>query len=64
MSVEPEKELREKTRKHIIDTVDKIAETSGWKPNISRLCGYCDYLPFCPAKEEIKQTLGITIEDE
>ena len=62
LSVEPEKEIREKTRKHIIDTVDKIAETKDWKPNISKLCGYCDYLPFCPAKEEIKQTLGIATE--
>lgn len=59
VSVEPGEDLRAETRRHIIDTVDKIAETKEFKPNISRLCAYCDYLPFCPAKEEIKETLGI-----
>lgn len=59
VSVEPAEDLRAETKRHIIDTVDKIADTKEFKPNISKLCGYCDYLPFCPAKEEIKETLGI-----
>jgi len=64
VSVEPKEDLRAETRKHIIDTVDKIAETKDWKPNISRLCGYCDYFPYCPAKEEIEQTFSIKAEEK
>jgi len=59
VSVIPEPQLREETKKKVLDIVEKITKETEWKPNISRLCGYCDYLPFCPAKEEIKKTLGI-----
>ncbi len=53
-SVEPKKELRKKTRKHILETVEKIAKEKKWLPNISNLCAYCDYLDFCPAKDKVK----------
>ncbi len=63
-SVVPTKELREQTKKYILDTVEQIANEKKWEPNISKLCGYCDYLPYCPAKQEIKETFGIEPEED
>jgi len=54
-SIIPEKTLREKTRKEILEIVDKITIEAEWSPNISKLCAYCDYIDFCPAKEEAKE---------
>lgn len=57
-SIVPEKELFEQTRKQILEIVEKIAKETEWSPSVSKLCAYCDYLYFCPAKEEIKSFLG------
>jgi len=53
-SIVPEKEIREQTKKEILEIVDKIGNENEWNPNISKLCAYCDYIDFCPAKEEVK----------
>ena len=54
-SIIPEKILHEKARKEILEIVDKITIEAEWSPNISKLCAYCDYIDFCPAKEEAKE---------
>ena len=63
VSVEPTKKLREQVKQEILGIVDKIGQEKDWSPSISALCGYCDYLPYCPAREEIKAQLGIEIKD-
>ena len=63
VSVIPEKELREKTKEHILNTVEKIGQEKEFKPRISRLCAFCDYLAFCPARQKIKEEFGIETED-
>ncbi|PIS39088.1 MAG: hypothetical protein COT34_00240 [Candidatus Nealsonbacteria bacterium CG08_land_8_20_14_0_20_43_11] len=60
----PEPALREKAREEIIKTAEEIGAENAWKPQVSRLCAYCDYLDFCPAKEEIKKLLGGRFPDE
>jgi len=51
--VVPDESLRKQTRKEILETADKINTETEWSPNISKLCAYCDYIDFCPAKEEV-----------
>ena len=63
-SVVPTEELREQTKKRILDTVEEIGSEKKWEPNISKLCGYCDYLPYCPAKQEIEESLGIKAKED
>jgi len=54
-SVIPDESLRQQMRKEILEIVDKIGMETEWNPNISKLCAYCDYIDFCPAKEEVKK---------
>lgn len=54
----PNDEIREQSRKEILEIVDKIGNESDWGPNISKLCAYCDYIEFCPAKEEITEFIN------
>jgi len=59
----PEESIRQKTRSEIIEAADQIGAEEMWTPNVSRLCAYCDYLNYCPAKEEIKKLLGDKFPD-
>jgi len=54
----PEEENRKKAKNDILETVDSIGGEASWDPNVSQLCAYCDYVDFCPAKEQIKKLLG------
>ncbi len=60
-SFAPDENLRQQIREHILEIVEKIGKEKDWSPNISALCPYCDYLPYCPAKEKIKAQFGIEI---
>ena len=51
----PDESLRQQTRKEILEIVDRIGMETEWNPNISKLCAYCDYIDFCPVKEEVKK---------
>ena len=57
-SVIPDEELRKQTKEQILWIVEQIGSETVWAPRISKLCAYCDYLYFCPAKTEIKKFLG------
>ena len=52
----PNESLRQQTRKEILEIVDKISNEKEWNPNISKLCAYCDYIDFCPAKKDEKSS--------
>ncbi|MFH1451036.1 MAG: PD-(D/E)XK nuclease family protein [bacterium] len=54
----PEKTLRQKAKDEILEGAEQMNKEEKWSPNVSVLCAYCDYLEYCPAKEEIKKLLG------
>lgn len=45
----PDESLRKQTREGILEIVDRIGMETAWNPSASKLCGYCDYIDFCPA---------------
>jgi len=51
----PDEFLRRRTREEILEIVDRIGMEAEWNPNISKLCAYCDYIDFCPDKEEVRK---------
>jgi len=57
-SIIPDRHLRAQTKKEILEIVDKIGSENKWNPNISKLCAYCDYIDFCPAKEEVEEFIN------
>ena len=54
----PEKTARDKARKKIIATAEEIDKELLWQANVSGLCLWCDYVQFCPKKEEILKRFG------
>ena len=51
----PDEFLRRQIREEILEIVDRIGKEVEWNPNTSKLCAFCDYIDFCPAKEEVKK---------
>ncbi len=50
-SITPEIIDKEKAKEKIITIANEIKIEKDWQPNVSRLCDYCDYIAFCPAKK-------------
>ncbi len=46
-------EIKDKTeaKEKILDIASQIQTEKEWEPNVSKLCDYCDYIAFCPAKK-------------
>lgn len=54
----PDEGIKQRAKNDILQIVETIGLEELWDPNISKLCAFCDYLDYCPAKEEIKKFLG------
>jgi len=51
----PEEGIRERARIDILRLAEEIEKEDEWPPKISKLCAFCDYLDYCPAKEEARK---------
>jgi len=51
MAITPEIADKEKAKEKILDIASQIQTEKEYKPNISKLCDYCDYIAYCPAKK-------------
>lgn len=51
-TITPEITDKEKAKEKIHDIASRIQTEKDWQPNVSRLCDYCDYIAFCPAKKQ------------
>ncbi|MEK7104160.1 MAG: PD-(D/E)XK nuclease family protein [Patescibacteria group bacterium] len=49
-AITPEITDKEKAKEKILNIANQIQAEKEWKPNVSKLCDYCDYIAFCPAK--------------
>ncbi|MFH0932462.1 MAG: PD-(D/E)XK nuclease family protein [bacterium] len=49
--IAPEVVEKEKAKEKIFDIASKIQAEKDWAPHVSKLCDYCDYIAFCPAKK-------------
>ena len=59
----PTDDLKKQARLEILDAVDKIGLETAWMPFVSKLCLYCDYLDYCPAKPEVEKQYGEVVSD-
>ena len=59
----PTDNLKKQARSEIIETVNKIGEETAWAPFVSKLCLYCDYLDYCPAKPEVVKNYGERVNE-
>jgi len=50
-SITPEPQNKEKAKEKILDIASQIQAEKEWAPHVSKLCDYCDYIDFCPAKK-------------
>ncbi|MFH0792040.1 MAG: PD-(D/E)XK nuclease family protein [bacterium] len=62
-AIAPTDDLKQQARLEILDIVDKIGLEKGWAPFVSKLCLYCDYLDYCPAKPEVTKLYGEQINE-
>jgi len=57
-SFEPNKEAIGRTKARVIEIAEQIQGEKEFPPNPTKMCYYCDYLEFCPAKEEAKKLVA------
>ncbi len=50
-AIEPNLAERKEANEKIINIANQIKAEKDWEPNVSKLCDYCDYIDFCPAKK-------------
>lgn len=57
-SFEPNKEAIEHTKARVLEIAEKISSEKEFLPRPTKMCYYCDYLEFCPAKEKAKEFIA------
>lgn len=58
------KEKGEKIKNKILAKIEKIKKTTEFQPKTSKLCRYCIFTSFCPAKNEIEGLIKKTDEKD
>lgn len=56
--IEINEELKSDTVEWIKTVIKKITSDTDFDPRVSKLCGWCDYVRFCPMKKEVEKLLG------
>ncbi len=54
----PDENARQKAKNKILAAAGDIDKEIIWPPNVSKLCLWCDYVDFCPKKQEILEKFG------
>jgi putative RecB family exonuclease len=57
-SFDPNEEAIGRTKSRVIKIAEQIRSEKEYKPRPTKMCYYCDYLEFCPAKEEAKKLIA------
>jgi len=57
-SFDPNKEAIECTKARIIEIAEQIRNEKDFLPRPTKMCYYCDYLEFCPAKEKARNLIA------
>ncbi|MDD5739062.1 MAG: PD-(D/E)XK nuclease family protein [Candidatus Pacebacteria bacterium] len=50
-AVAPQITDKQNAKEKILDIANQIQNEKEWAPHVSKLCDYCDYIAFCPAKK-------------
>jgi len=58
------KKRSEAIKEEVLERIKKISQTKDWPPRPSKLCQYCLFTSFCPAKKEVKELTKKTDEEE
>jgi len=58
-SFEPDEKKESQILKRIISVVEAIEKEKDYSPCPSKLCAWCDYIDFCPAKSQVLKLLKI-----
>ncbi|OGV89517.1 hypothetical protein A2Z41_01570 [Microgenomates group bacterium RBG_19FT_COMBO_39_10] len=54
----------EEIRDKVLEKIEKIKETTDWQPRPSKLCKYCLFTSFCPAKNQVEELTKKVNEEE
>jgi putative RecB family exonuclease len=57
-SFEPDKEAIARTKTKVLEIAEKIRSEKEFLPRPTKMCYYCNYLEFCPAKEKAKELIA------
>lgn len=57
-SFEPDEEATQHTKERVLEIAEQIRNEKDFSPQPTKMCYYCDYLEFCPAKEEAKKLIS------
>jgi putative RecB family exonuclease len=63
-SFDPTEQKEKATLKRIISVVEAIEREKDFVPRPTKLCGWCDYIDFCPAKNQATKLLNTTEKAE
>lgn len=63
-SFKPEEDKEKTTLKRIISIVETIEKEKEFSPKPTKLCGWCDYIEFCPAKSEALKLVGVKEKEQ
>ena len=58
-SFDPTEQKEKAVLKRIVSIVKTIEREKDFEPRLSKLCGWCDYIDFCPAKKQVFKILNI-----
>ena len=56
-SFQPNKEAKADAKARVLKIAEQIRNEKEFSPHPTKLCNWCDYLEFCPAKEEAKKLI-------
>jgi RecB family exonuclease len=55
---QPTKEIKERAKERVLKIAEKIRREEEFPPHPTKICYFCDYIEFCPAKEEAKKLIA------
>lgn len=57
-SFQPDEKGKVKAKEQVLEIAEKIRNDSEFSPHPTKLCYWCNYVEFCPAKEEAKKLIA------
>lgn len=57
-SFQPSKETKAQAKAKVLEIAEKIRNDNEFSPHPTKLCHWCNYVEFCPAKEEAKKLIA------
>lgn len=57
-SFQPGEEAKAKAKARVLEVAEQIRNDKEFPPHPTKICNWCDYVEFCPAKEEVKKLIA------